>query len=685
VEQQPADIEQGFTQSAAENHHQLQQSSSSYCPPLSQLEFDPGENQPRRRLAHTLRLLWHETRTILALCWAPIVTYTLHALMSVVSVYFVGQLGSTKLLAGAALATSFINITGISVAYGMASAIDTLASQMVGSFDRAGAAEYSQIEGQAADHIDSNDDEDGSGVGSSEDTTNTCSDYVVFNGEGDGCVDDDEEDINSQDDNVEASQIVKSAMIILSPNAETSASPNAETTAGDGGSALNTRLLMPISNSYSTSQVRIGRIQHKSSPSSKQHQPAVTPRRLSGNPRHQLGVLLQKSLAILLLCSVPIAIIWLNTDSLLEHLAGQDPEIARLAGRYCKLFLPGFPLFMIYEAMKRFLQAQGLVRAPMYGMLVANIVNWLGHWLTVRPPSDDGIWWVLGYDGAPISEAVAYATLPLSAYFYMRFSDCLRPVWGGWTWDALRGWSVYMRLAVPGTIMLCCEWWAFEICALVAGLIGPNALAAHSVVQTAVYSLYMIPNGLSVATTVRVGNLLGAGRGSSARIAAAASLLVTFLGMLVNVVLIVAYRRDIGVWFSGGDSSVTALVTLILPVNAAYQVFDGLQTSAQGILRGCGRAKAGAVFTLVSYYAVGLPVAMALAFSPLSSILRSVYGGSVPLEITGELGAVGLWWGIAAAIFVLTTGMMVFLARLDWRKEVERDQLNVNSAITAAH
>jgi Na+-driven multidrug efflux pump len=91
------------------------------------------------------------------------------------------------------------------------------------------------------------------------------------------------------------------------------------------------------------------------------------------------------------------------------------------------------------------------------------------------------------------------------------------------------------------------------------------------------------------------------------------------------------------------------------------------------------------VFTLVSYYAVGLPVAMALAFSPLSSILRSVYGGSVPLEITGELGAVGLWWGIAAAIFVLTTGMMVFLARLDWRKEVERAQLNVNSAITAAH
>lgn len=82
--------------------------------------------------------------------------------------------------------------------------------------------------------------------------------------------------------------------------------------------------------------------------------------------------------------------------------------------------------------------------------------------------------------------------------------------------------------------MLCAEWWAFELCAIVAGTFGPVSLSAHSVIQNSVYALYMIPFGLSIAATIRVGNFLGAGEARKAMRVAHLSMAITFVGMVCN-------------------------------------------------------------------------------------------------------------------------------------------------------
>ena len=74
-----------------------------------------------------------------------------------------------------------------------------------------------------------------------------------------------------------------------------------------------------------------------------------------------VGIILQQSILILGVLGIPIAIVWANAEAILL-LCGQDPEVAYLAGTYCRLLLPGLPAVLIFESLKKYTQAQGQQR-----------------------------------------------------------------------------------------------------------------------------------------------------------------------------------------------------------------------------------------------------------------------------------------------------------------------------------
>ncbi len=78
---------------------------------------------------------------------------------------------------------------------------------------------------------------------------------------------------------------------------------------------------------------------------------------------------------------------------------------------------------------------------------------------------------------------------------------CVRGVhkqtWGGWSWESLEGWWQYTKLGVPGLLMLCCEWWSFEIAAFVAGSINKTQLGINSIIvvlQTVIFMVCYLPH-----------------------------------------------------------------------------------------------------------------------------------------------------------------------------------------------
>lgn len=217
-----------------------------------------------------------------------------------------------------------------------------------------------------------------------------------------------------------------------------------------------------------------------------------------------------------------------------------------------------------------------------------------------------------GLLGAPIATGICYWMSFLLLVLYARLiagHEC----WGGWTKACLSNLRTFSRLAILGVIHVGTEWWAFEIVALAAGRLGTIPLAAQSVIMTTDQVMNTIPFGIGVATSARVGNLLGARNAKGAKRAAnTAAWLSVFMGALVLIVLMSV--KNFFAKIFNDDIDVIRLTAEVMPYVALFQIADGLNGSCGGALRGMGRQHIGAAVNLVSYYAGALPLGIYLAF-----------------------------------------------------------------------
>jgi MATE family multidrug resistance protein len=224
--------------------------------------------------------------------------------------------------------------------------------------------------------------------------------------------------------------------------------------------------------------------------------------------------------------------------------------------------------------------------------------------------------------------------------------------------------GTFARLAFMGFIHVGTEWWAFEIVALAAGRLGTIPLAAQSVIMTADQVLNTIPFGVGVASSARVGNLLGARNAKgAARSAHTSAVLSMLLGVVVLAVLM-GTRNNFAKIFND-DMRVVRLTAEVLPYVALFQIADGLNGSCGGSLRGMGRQHIGALVNVLSYYCAALPLGIWLAFHGWG--LQGLWVGQcIALYLVGFLE-----WGIVAVSNWEEEVRKAF-ARMDAQERVER-------------
>jgi MATE family multidrug resistance protein len=171
-----------------------------------------------------------------------------------------------------------------------------------------------------------------------------------------------------------------------------------------------------------------------------------------GSGRKELvGLHLQRMVLFMLLVTIPIAAVWLSSGWILAALV-PEKELARLAGKYLSILLAGAPGYAIFEAGKRFTQAQGLFNASLFVLLIAAPVNILLNYLFV---------FVLDWDleGAALATVLSHNLLPVLLFVYVYFvNPASLECWAGFTRDAFRHWGPMAKLAVPGIIMVETEW-----------------------------------------------------------------------------------------------------------------------------------------------------------------------------------------------------------------------------------
>ena len=255
----------------------------------------------------------------------------------------------------------------------------------------------------------------------------------------------------------------------------------------------------------------------------------------------------------------------------------------------------------------------------------------------------------IGLLGAPIATGISYWVSFLLLVVYSRFVQG-KECWGGWSKKCLHNMWIFVRLSLLGVIHVGTEWWAFEIIALVAGRLGKLPLQAQSVIMTSDQIMNTIPFGIGVATSSRVGNLLGAkDPKGAARAANTAAWLSMLLGVLVLAILM-GTREDFAKIFND-DPDVVRLTAEVLPAVALFQIADGLNGSCGGSLRGMGRQHIGAAVNIVSYYCGALPLGIWLAFH--------------------GWGLGGLWWGNCIALYLVGVLEWLIIAFSNWDKQVK--------------
>ena len=208
-----------------------------------------------------------------------------------------------------------------------------------------------------------------------------------------------------------------------------------------------------------------------------------------------------------------------------------------------------------------------------------------------------------------------------------------------------------VRLAIPGLLMVEAECAAFEILTLAASYFGTAHLAAQSVLSTIAALMFQIPFPISIAASTRIANLIGATLADAAKVAArVAAFTATAVG-IINIVLLFSLRNILPRLFTS-DAEVIDLVAKVLPLCAAFQLFDALASCSNGILRGLGRQDFGGYVQLIAYYAVAMPISMGTAFG----LGWQLYG---------------LWAGVAIALGLVAGVEGLFLLRSNWEKSVE--------------
>jgi len=335
---------------------------------------------------------------------------------------------------------------------------------------------------------------------------------------------------------------------------------------------------------------------------------------------------LRRGVALAALLSLPFTLLMWPAAAVLRQL-GQPPEVVPVAGAYVRASIPGVFPFLAFLVLRQALQALSRTGPVVAAILGANVLNAL---LNV----------VLIYGAGPLPALGAVGSAWASTVSRWAMVGGLLLAGGGelrhLVFARVKGavslplLARTLRLGSPIGAQYALEIGAFAVVGLLMGHLGAVEVAAHQVTLNLASLTFMVPLGVSTAAAVRVGHAVGAADPVAARRAAGAALVLGAGFMAVCGAIFLGFPGTLVGTYTR-DASVVGLAVQLVPIAGVFQVFDGLQVVAAGILRGLGHMRTAMVVNVLGFWAFGVPVSLFLGFR-------------------AGLGPVGLWWGLVAGL-----------------------------------
>lgn len=316
---------------------------------------------------------------------------------------------------------------------------------------------------------------------------------------------------------------------------------------------------------------------------------------------------------------------------------GQTPEVVAASRRYLLIFgaslLPG----LIAHGGKQFSDALNHPWWPTFIMLGGVLLNIALNWILIY-----GNWGApaLGLEGAGWATLIARLLMAMAMLAYLWRAPQLRAFhperWG----RVLSGkrFQQLLKVGWPVGAQHFFEVSAFTFSAIMMGWISADALAAHQIAITCAATTFMTALGIGAAACIRVGHAYGARKLQRTRSIGFSAVTMSALTMGFLGVIFALAGQPLAALFVKSPT-VVALATQLLIVAAVFQVVDGIQVTSLSALRGLADVRVPAVIAVVAYWFVALPVGSWLAFR-------------------ANLGAVGMWIGLASGLSAAAVGLL---------------------------
>ncbi len=322
---------------------------------------------------------------------------------------------------------------------------------------------------------------------------------------------------------------------------------------------------------------------------------------------------------------------------------GLDATVLPLTRAYLATVSWSLLPLLLYASFRRYLQATGSVKPVMLALILANLINVVANWILI-----------FGKFGAPELgvEGSAWATVLsrifMAIWLVIAIVSRERGRRPGLFETTLRidpAWMARLStLGFPAAMQITLEVGVFATATALAGRLPTSALAAHQIAINIATVTFMVPYGISSAGAVRVGHAIGRRDPQGAVRAGSTALLFGTTFMTAAAVVFLTLGRPIVAAFTS-DRSVVDVGVSLLAIASVFQLFDGMQAVATGILRGAGDTRTPMLWNLAGHWFIGLPLGYALCF-PLG------------------LGVVGLWWGLSLGLIICGVALV-----LTWRRK----------------
>ncbi|MCX8682486.1 MATE family efflux transporter [Gilliamella sp. B2889] len=369
--------------------------------------------------------------------------------------------------------------------------------------------------------------------------------------------------------------------------------------------------------------------------------------------REQVADQTRQGVVIALILSIIMMLVLYNSDKIISFRSSADhpidPEMVDVAVSFLRSIMWGVPAFLLFLVYRN--QCEGLSNTKpamviIFIALLANIpINYVLIYGKLGLPAFGGV-------GCGITAAIIFWLMFALIRIYTLTTTTQRDI-GKTPLTKLIDFAIIKKIVVLGTPLALAYFFEMSLFAVVALLIAPLGqitVAAHQIIFTISSLTFAIPLSLGVATSIRVGYLLGKNKPILAKQTAYVSLAISFMIAVVVALILVIFRSPIINIFTHEIDVITICLQLIILL-AIYQVSDYLQVVASNVLRGYKDTKSIFFITLISYWVVGLPIGYILGLTDL---------------IIQPIGAAGFWIGIilglAVAAFLLI-GRMIYIQK----------------------